>query len=322
MKKILFLFLFLIVVGVGTSVVYYEGTLPVSTVDTSPVGFVVKRGDSVNEIINNLAIDRLIRNRIVAYIVIKQKGIDRNIQAGSFRLNRSMNIFDITSALTRATDDTWVTIREGIRKEEVADILTKDLPSFVPSEFINKADEGYLFPDTYLVPKSADADYMIKLLTRTLQAKLTDDIKKAAIKNKLSEKELITFASLIEREAVGAEDRKMIASILLRRMREPMRLQVDASVQYALGYQKDQKSWWKKPLYFEDLKVDSPYNTYTNDGLPKGPVANPGIASIRAAAEADPNTEYLFYLHDKNGKPHYSKTYEEHMQYIEKYLSK
>jgi UPF0755 protein len=172
------------------------------------------------------------------------------------------------------------------------------------------------------VPKSADADYMIKLLTRTLQAKLTDDIKKAAIKNKLSEKELITFASLIEREAVGAEDRKMIASILLRRMREPMRLQVDASVQYALGYQKDQKSWWKKPLYFEDLKVDSPYNTYTNDGLPKGPVANPGIASIRAAAEADPNTEYLFYLHDKNGKPHYSKTYEEHMQYIEKYLSK
>ncbi len=322
MKKFIFVITFVFALLAGSAVVYREGTLPVNREDTSPITFVVRKGDSVNTIINNLAMERLIRNRIVTYGIIKQMGIDKKIQAGSFKLNRAMDNFEVTKALTKATDDVWVSVREGLRKEEVADIFAKDLPSFVASEFISKAEEGYLFPDTYLVPKSADADFMIRLMKNTFKDKLSEDIVTKYKALKLTEKELVILASLVEREAVSSLDRQPIASVLLRRLREPMRLQVDATVQYALGYQNDLKSWWKNPLYFEDLEVESPYNTYQRDGLPKGPISSPGLASIQAVADADPNTKYLFYVHDSQRNAHFASTLSEHNANIERHLNR
>lgn len=322
MKKFIFVITFVFALLAGSAVVYREGTLPVNREDTSPITFVVRKGDSVNTIINNLAMERLIRNRIVTYGIIKQLGIDKKIQAGSFKLNRAMDNFEVTKALTKATDDVWVSVREGLRKEEVADIFAKDLPSFVASEFISKAEEGYLFPDTYLVPKSADADFMIRLMKNTFKDKLSEEIVAKYKALNLTEKELVILASLVEREAVGALDRQPIASVLMRRLKEPMRLQVDATVQYALGYQNDLKSWWKNPLYFEDLEVESPYNTYKRDGLPKGPIASPGLASLTAVAEADPNSKYLFYLHDADRNAYFASTLSEHNANIERYLNR
>lgn len=321
MKKIIFLFVFIGVMLGGAYLIYREGILPVNRDDTSPLTFVVHKGDNVDMIINNLAMERLIRNRVVMYGIIKKTGIDRRIQAGSFKLSRSMDAYTIAQSLTKATDDVWVTIREGLRKEEVADILAKDLPSLTPSEFTNKADEGYLFPDTYLVPKSADADFMINLMSKTFTQRFNSELKEKAKKVNLTEKEVVILASLVEREATGNGDRQPIASVLLRRLREPMRLQVDATVQYALGYQKDTKSWWKRPLFLDDLKVDSPYNTYERDGLPKGPIASPGIASLQAVVDADPTTKYLFYIHDIQRQIHLAQTIDEHNANVEKYLS-
>lgn len=320
MKKVMFIVVFLITVVGSVYIVYREGILPVNSLDTAPLTFVVRKGDTVNMIINNLAMERVIRNRIVMYAIVRKLGIERDIQAGSFKLTRSMDAYEVAQALTKATDDVWVTVREGLRKEEIADIFAKDLPTFVPSEFISKADEGYLFPDTYLVPRQADADFMISLMTNTYKSKVDQAVRDQMKKNKLTEKEVVILASLVEREAIGAADRLEIASILQRRLNEPMRLQVDATVQYALGYQRLQKSWWKRPLLLDDLKVESPYNTYENDGLPKGPICNPGLAAIKAVINADPSTENLFYVHDAKGNVYYAKTYDEHLVNVEKHV--
>lgn len=98
-----------------------------------------------------------------------------------------------------------------------------------------------------------------------------------------------------------------------------MLLQIDATTQYALGYDKETKSWWKRPITLEDLAIDSPYNTYVREGLPIGPVSNPGIAAINAVLDADPNTEFIFYVNDANGRLHFARTNEEHEANVEKY---
>ena len=136
----------------------------------------------------------------------------------------------------------------------------------------------------------------------------------------LTSKEVLILSSLVEREAQRADDRQPMASVLLRRLDEPMRLQIDASVQYALGYDRDEKTWWKKGLTVEDLKVDSAYNTYVRDGLPLGPICNPGIAAIEAVLNAAPKTPYLYYVTDTAGKLHFARTLEEHEENIRKYV--
>ena len=136
----------------------------------------------------------------------------------------------------------------------------------------------------------------------------------------MTEKEVLILASLVEKEARHDEDRQKVASIILKRLKNDIKLQIDATVQYALGYQSEEKTWWKKNLTQEDLDIDSPYNTYKNEGLPPGPIANPGLASIEAVINADANTSYLYYISDKNGNMHYARTLEEHQANIDKYL--
>lgn len=320
MKKFILLIAFFLGIAMATYIVYKEGVLPVDKFDTSKRTFVVAQGDSVDVIINKLSLEKLIRNRMAFYVVIKQMGIEKQIQAGDFNLSPSMDAFEIAQNLTKGSLDVWVTIPEGLRKEEVAEILTKELPSFSSSEFLSKAEEGYLFPDTYLMPKGANAENIIEILANTYWEKYNSEILAKAKTHNLTEKEVLILASIIEREVRHSDERVPVASILLRRLEEPMRLQVDASVQYALGYQKDMKSWWKRSLYFDDLEIDSPYNTYKNDGLPIGPICNPGLAALQAVVEADPNTPYLYYLHDSNGIIHLAKTLEEHNANVKKYI--
>jgi UPF0755 protein len=130
---------------------------------------------------------------------------------------------------------------------------------------------------------------------------------------------VITLASIIEREGQTNEDRPVIAGILMNRLEAGWPLQADATLQYALGYQSKDKTWWKKTLYDEDKKINSPYNTYANPGLPPGPISNPGLASIQAAIYPK-KTDYWYYLHDPAGGVHYAITLEEHNANIAKFL--
>ena len=138
-------------------------------------------------------------------------------------------------------------------------------------------------------------------------------------KNMLSKNDIVIIASLIEREARFSEDRPLISSVLHNRLSIGMKLDIDATVQYALGYHEDKKNWWKKGLTLKDLEINSPFNTYTNPGLPPKPIANPGLASLQAALDPA-NTEYLYYISDKTGHNHYAKTLLEHNANIKRYL--
>lgn len=320
MKKVLLALAFVLGIIGALYIVYREGVLPVDKNDTSDRIVVVRRGETVNSIANSLYSQKLIRNRVVFFLVVKQLGIEKRIQAGDFNLTPSMSAFDIATALTKGSIDVWVTIPEGLRKEEVAEIFAKDLSAFSVSNFLSEAEEGYLFPDTYLIPKGADSDMVIDILTKTFEQKYTPEMALRARRLGLTDREVVTLASLIEREALFEIDRQPVASVLLRRLKESMRLQIDATVQYAIGYSKEEKTWWKKGLTVDDLRFNSSYNTYVSDGIPPGPICNPGIAAIEAVLAGDINTPYLYYVNDVNGKLHFAKTLSEHEANIRKYV--
>lgn len=318
-KFILVLSIVLVVTGFAYAF-YKEGTLPVNKTDKQTKTFVVKKGESLSSIAKNLESERFIRNKIVFYFVIKQLGYETKIQAGDFQLAPSLDAFQIAKTLTHGTQDRWVTIIEGLRKEEIAQTVshTFNIPEI---EFNSIAKEGYLFPDTYLMPNDANAETVVKILTNTFNQKYSETVSAKAHNLLLTDEQAVIIASLVEREARTAEDRQKVASIILKRLKSNMSLQIDATIQYALGYQAGEKKWWKPELSVDDLKLNSPYNTYKNTGLPPTPICNPSLSSLQAVANADPNTPYLFYISDKAGKTmHYAKTNEEHEENIKKYL--
>lgn len=300
---------------------YKEGLIPVNKKDNSTKIFVIQKGESLNSIVKRLYKEDLIRSRVVFFLLVKKMGIEKKIQAGDFRLSPSMSAEEIAKTLTHGTLDIWVTIVEGLRKEEIASIIAKNF-NIPEIEFIKYAKEGYLFPDTYLFPKNADAQMIIKIMTDNFNRKFDQSLREKAKKRlNLDEEQVLILASLVEREAKFDQDRKEVASILLKRLRNEWPLQVDATIQYALGYQAKERTWWKKNLTQANLEIDSPYNTYKNLGLPPTPICNPGFASIIAVVEADLNTPNWYYLSDKTGRMHYAKTLEEHNKNFEKYLN-
>lgn len=303
--------------AIGFYIFYKEGSLAFNKNDKSTKIFVITRGESLNNIINNLYKENLIRNKLVFRLIVERMGISKSIQAGDFRLSASMDAYQIAKTLTHGTLDVWITLKEGTRVEEIAQVIGKEL-NIPESEFIKEAKEGYMFPDTYLVPKNAIVGSVISIIRSN--TKFTSILKKIPSKNNLSEKEVITLASIVEREAKDPQGRRQVAKILLKRLKEDWPLQVDATIQYALGYQAEERSWWKKNLSIDNLKIDSPYNSYTNKGLPPSPISNPGLDSIKAVMQADINTPYWYYISDKLGNMHYAKTIEEHNKNINKYL--
>lgn len=318
-NKGLITLILLFILFIGSFIFYREGSLPVNKENRTPKIFVVRPGEGLIEITQNLEDARLIRNRLVFFFIVKRLGIEKNIQAGDFRLNQTMNAEKIAETLTHGTLDLWVTIVEGLRKEEIAEILTKNL-NIPVAEFISKADEGYLFPDTYLFPREASADAVIKIMTANFKRKVTIDLENKFHKVGLTKQQAVILASIVERESKFAQDRQPVASIFLRRMQEGIPLQSDVTVQYALGYQPDKKTWWKPEVTLDDLKIDSLYNTRVHTGLPPAPISNPGLASLEAVANADPNTPYLFFVADKSGHVHYAKNLDEHNANVQKYM--
>lgn len=318
MKRLVFLLFLIVILGGGFYLYFKEGTLPVNQKEPASKIFVIQKGDSLSSIAKKLANEELIRNRIVFYLIIKNMGIDKNIQAGDFRLSTAMNVYQIAETLTHGTLDVWITLIEGLRKEEIAQVVSQNL-GMPEVEFSKYGKEGYLFPDTYLIPREATAESIVQILKNNFENKFDAALKQKAKVKGLSEYETIIIASLVEREARLSEDRPLVASVILNRFKAGMKLDIDATVQYALGYQPLEKTWWKKDLTQDDLKIDSPYNTYTNPGLPPGPISNPGLASIKAVVEA-PETDYVFYVSDSSGKLHFAKTLEEHNENVRKYL--
>ena len=319
MKKIYILSIVIVLIFVSFYLFYKEGSMPVNKNSLASTIFVVNPGEPLNTIVNNLSKEGLIRNKIIFYLIVKQLGIERKIQAGDFRISPKMTAAEVAKNLTHGTLDVWITLIEGTRKEEMAQTISKDL-NIPETEFIKVATEGYLFPDTYLIPTTATAESVVSILKNNFDNKFSQELLDQAKNKKLTEKEVLILASLVEREARQPATRQKVAGIILKRYLADWPLQIDATVQYALGYQPNEKSWWKKNLTEDDLKINSPFNTYKNTGLPPEPICNPSLTSIEAVINADPKTLYWYYITDKNGVMHYAVTLEEHNNNIRKYL--
>jgi UPF0755 protein len=313
---IFFLVLFFVIGGL-----YFWWLDGISAVDsniTTPVTFVIEKGDGVKAIVSRLAQMNLIRSPTAFYILVKLQKIEKKLEAGDYRLNKSMDAKTIAKELTHGMQDVWLTTLEGWRVEEIATKLAKDL-DIPENEFLKYATEGYMFPDTYSIPREATAAAIAEIFKDNFQKKVTPEMITSIKNHGLTLGDVITLASIVEREGKNTTDKPIIAGILFNRLKAKQSLQVDATLQYALAFQATEKTWWKKELTEDDKKIQSPYNTYINVGLPPKPISNPGIDAIMAVINPAAS-DYYYYLHDEKGIAHYAKTLDEHNANITKYL--
>jgi len=285
------------------------------------VRFVIPKGQALSVIASRLQEENLIKNKWAFRFAVYKNNLADKIQAGSFELSANMNTWEIANALTVGTDDVWITLPEGWRREEIAESLSKQgLDSFDQTEFLDlsKGLEGQLFPDTYLVPREITSAGLVSLFTNTFANKVTSALSEELSASQWSLNEILTLASLVQRESGSDEEMPLVAQVLLNRLALNMPLQVDATLQYIKGFKQVENSWWSTPLS-EDKELNSLYNTYQHAGLPPGPICNPGLAAIKAVLNPTP-TQALYYLHDTTGKIHLANSLEEHNLNVNKYL--
>ncbi len=321
MKKRALALIFLLFLVLSAVVWWQLSLLPVNTSDASEKTFVVGKGQGVRDIARKLKDANLIRDQVAFFFLVRRLGVEKNIQAGSFKLSPSMSSEEIATRLTKGTEDLWITIPEGWRANQILDYLSETNPAWDKAQAREEdwqGKEGYLFPETYLVPKEVSLSNLSALFTKTFDTKIDSQMRSDVDSTDYSLEEVVIIASLIEREARHDSDRPLVSSVIHNRLKEGMKLDIDATVQYALGFN-DKDGWWKKSLTLADLKVDSPYNTYTNPGLPPAPIANPGLEAIKAAIYPA-KTGYLYYISDKDGRNHYATTLEEHNRNVATYL--
>jgi UPF0755 protein len=230
-----------------------------------------------------------------------------------------MNAWILADTLFRFPYQRWVVIPEGLRKEEIAEIAKKELgwSEETKEEFLANAEEGYLFPDTYLIQVANFKDAGRQAAKR-MKDKFNEEcqeIFKEFEKNNIRNDTAVILASVIQREAANEEEMPLIAGIIWNRLLKPMPLEIDATIQYIVG---EPSNWWR-PVTPEEYKIESPYNTYLHEGKPPAPICNPGLAAIEAVVYDQPN-DYFYYLHNNEGQIHLAKTYEEHQANIEQYL--
>ncbi len=314
--------------------------------------FVVEPGTPARTIAENLAARGLIKDARLFEAYVRTTGIAQQLEAGTFTLSPEMTPIEIAQALQNAyRENTAVTIPEGWRIEQTADALSNGntidgaaylrlamQPGWQPPAAAGKEDprvflasrptgaslEGYLFPDTYqLDVDNATAEELLRRQLETFAEKVLP-LYQAAIESgstTLSLHQVLTLASIVEREAVVADERPLIAAVYLNRLALGMRLEADPTVQYAMGYQPESKQWWKSPVFLEEYgSVVSPYNTYLNPGLPPGPIAAPGLGSIQAVLNPAEHDDLFFVaLPDGSGRHAFSRTMEEHLENVKRY---
>lgn len=290
---------------------------PIASQSTAEKLFVIQKGESSSSVADRLKRENLIKNALAFKILVYLRGFSDKIQAGDFRLRPSLSAQEIAKALTHGTLDIWLTFPEGWRREEFTQRLAANLENFDNQEFLalTKDFEGYFFPDTYLIPKDASASMVLGIFQKNFEKKFTSSLETAAEKKNLTREQVLILASLVEREAKHEKDKPIVAGILIKRWRNDWPLQVDATLQYAKG---SQLEWWPK-VTAQDKKINSLYNTYQSKGLPPAPICNSGLDSIKAVINSQ-ETDYWFYLSDKQGQMHYAQTSDEHNQNIVRYL--
>lgn len=320
---------FILIFAILLAVAYYKNVInkPLKSNDET-IELKIEEGESLNGLLNDLDEDGLLRNKFILKLNLKFFNNEINLLPGTYAINKDSSFNEILKILEHedlSTAQIVVSIPEGntvdnialkleeaglFPKEEfISAVENYDLPDFISHNSNKKYDlEGFLFPDTYYFSQDTEPDVVIKIMLDNFESRLKEieretgkDIESSKIET------LITKASLVEKEAVLDEERALVASVIENRLKKNMKLEFCSTVNYVVGYD------GKELLKNSDIKVDSPYNTYKYNGLPAGPICNPGKESIIAALEPA-DTDYLFFvsLKGQNGKQYFSTTAEEH----------
>lgn len=291
----------------------------------------VTQGKTASQVASRLQSEGLLPNSALLINYLRYRGMDTGIDAGLYALHGGMNVLEIAEALQKAHERSFsFTVVEGWRREQIAEALRNSGYVEVADAFLSRTQrwipedpqpgplpsdatmEGYLFPDTYAFPADPTAEDLVRSMLENFQKRLTYDLRNGFQQQGLDVHQAVALASIVEREAVLPEERPLISSVFYNRLRIGMKLEADPTVQFALGQQAD-GSWWKGPLLLQDLEFDSPYNTYRYAGIPPGPIANPGLASLRAVAFPQDTPYYYFRAKcDGSGGHAFAVTFEEH----------
>jgi UPF0755 protein len=298
-----------------------------------PQVFTVQLGESVPSIAARLEEQGFIHSADAFRTFLVYAGLDTGVQAGRYQLSPAMNTVEIARALQDAVpEEVTFIVLPGWRAEEISAALPTSGLSIDPGEFMElvrnppealiptgfpplESLEGFLLPGTYQVKRVVSARSLLEVFLQRFDESVTPDLRDGFAERGLDLAGAVTLASIVEREAVVEDEQPMIASVFYNRLAQGMRLESDPTAQYALGYQFSAGSWWKNPLTWDDLQVESRYNTYRYNGLPPGPICNPGIDALRAVANPA-HTGYFFFRAkcDGTGRHAFSVTYEEHLQ--------
>ena len=333
---------FLCIIAVGVALIFADPSVvhiqkpvvptPVADAESDierPINVKIREGTPTAEIADKLAEKGVIKSKWKFRFLAQLRGYDDKFRPGSYTFSADMDDDEVFGKLlTGEKRLIKFTIPEGFGVKEIAERLQnldlvdkedfiKAATDFAPYDYMKKhknvryAAEGFLFPDTYSVESDMDIDEILALMAQNFDQRLSSGLRKRAADLNLSIYDLITLASLVEREVRFPEDRPIVAQVLLKRLKLNMPLQTDATLQYLMDTPKEDVS-------IEDTQIDSPYNTYQHLGLPPGPIANPGMASITAVLHPA-QTDYLYFVADRRGHNHYATTYEEHMKLVNQY---
>lgn len=310
------------------------------TKNTSPVEFEVKSGETVRDITKRLIDAGIIEEKNVLFVPTSeiflqlQSVNSTNIQAGKHTIPPQTPLTEVYSFFQlKECDQVRVTFKEGLRIEEYAakvELALNGKPEkkFSSSDFVNYAKnydgdvdtnftvpknlEGYLFPDTYDFCVDVTAKQVVDRLVKTFDDKVYAEINLDLYSKELNLADIVTKASLVEREAFNNDERKVIAGIIENRLEQGMVLGIDASSQYSAGYSQKEGTWWPKGNDFlNQLQKDEPYNLRKRAGLPPTPISNPSLNSVKAVINPT-DTDYFYYLHNDCGGIHYAKTLDQH----------
>ena len=327
-KLILLLFVFVVFVVGLIFIISYKNVIekPLKS-NEDTILIEVKQGEGFNDILNKLDKENKLSNKFLLKIKLSIDKKNVKLREGIYEINTSSTLEKLINNLENETGDKGLvklTIPEGYSIDDIAktveekNICSKEeflkavksynLPNFVKVNEQKRYNlEGFLYPDTYLIEKGSDANYIIKIMLNRFE-EIIKQVKvetKADIKDQDVEK-IINIASMIEKEAKVQSDRPLIASVIYNRLEKDMKLQLDAAVIYALGYHVD-------VVLNKHLEINSPYNVYKYKGLPIGPIANPGIDCIRAAL-APQKTDYLYYILQKDSSHYFTNNYDDFLK--------
>lgn len=297
-------------------ILFVLAVLAIAPPSSYPTGSIISipEGTGLYALSQKLAAENVIRSPFWFRAASILLGGERDMKAGEYYLSRPQNPFAIAWRILHGQHQiatVKLTIPEGFTVKAISGLFDERFPLFDNALFEKIAPEGYLFPDTYFMPITATASSTTKLLKDNFIRKIFPVMPEVELSKKPLE-EIITMASIIESEAKSQADREIVSAILWKRIKLGLPLQVDATFMYVNGKT-------TADLTLDDLKIDSPFNTYLYTGLPPTPISNPGLESIQAALHSI-TTPYLYFLTGDDGKMYYSKTFDEHVTKKQKYI--